>query len=210
MLVSRAQRIDTPLEAIATPLLDPGLATVLNDAPAGRLEIEVDGFVRSGGDAPQAVSLRGYVEKPNVPFGTEGQVGALTGSLGGLPVSIAFHVSGLTLLQQGTIGDDPVNLASRVNLLGRKYETTGTVGGVRADFDLRRSGRSASVSGTLGGQRLQAQSQANAEGTQWRLSGGLGVHRLEGTLSRVSAEEYLLSERLGPLAIEERIRVRRV
>lgn len=204
-----SRSIDTPLKAIATPVLDPGLAAVLNDAPAGRLEFEVDGFVRSGDEAPQAVSLRGYVEKPNVPFGTDGQVGALAGSLGGLPVSIAFHVSGLTLVQQGTIGDDAVSLTSRVNLLGRKYETSGTVGSVRADFDLRRSGRNASVGGSVGGERLQAQSQANPEGTQWRLSGGLGAHRLEGSLSRVSPEEYVLSERVGPLAIEERIRIRR-
>lgn len=204
------RRIDTPREAIMTPVLDPGLAAVLNDAPAGRLEFEVDGFVRNGDEEPRTVALRGHLEKPNVPFGTEGQVGALVGSLGGLPVSIAFHVSGLSLLQQGTIGDDRVDLTSRANLLGRKYETSGTVGAVRTSFDLRRSGRNASVSGSVGAERLQAQAAANPEGTQWRLSGGLGADRLEGTLTRVSPEEYLLTERVGPVQIEERIRIRRV
>lgn len=203
------RRIDTPLEALMTPVLDPGLATVLNDAPTGRLEFEVDGFVRSGDGEPQVVALRGTLDKPTVPFGTDGQVGALAGSLGGLPVSIAFHTSGLSLLQQGTIGDDAVNLTTRVNLLGRKYDTSGTVGQVRTSFDLRRSGSNASVSGNIGGERVQAQAVASPEGARWRLSGGLGPHALEGTVTRVSPGEYLLSERVGPVTVEERIRIRR-
>ncbi len=201
-------RINTPLEAMLTPLADVGVACALDDAPTGILDLYIQGEMEVEGEV-QKVRIGGWINKPTRPFShlQDSQdliVGRLSGALGGLPVDITFYFEGLTVSHKGEIGENQVDLAMEPRFWSLAYQTEGRLGEVETDLWAKTRGRRNSVEGTLNGQEVSGQS-VRVEDGRWELSGQIGEHRLTGTVVKETPSLYLLEETIGPVTVRETI-----
>ncbi len=185
------EKIDTPIEVLASPLGDPSLISILGDAILYKKNLAISGKIaHGGGEYPVSLSLSkrsepkeeedmGYIASSrDVPKGDY----TLSGKVGNMDVNIHCYTSGLSMYLEGQMGENNIEVKNSYSLFTGKITTKGNVGKIKVDLTTK--GENPTITkGEIGGEEFYEKVEKDGDTTY--AEGTLGNISLNGVSKKV-------------------------
>ena len=174
-------RINTPLAALATPILDPGILSALRATALDNMNLQVNGSITQG-NSYNRVNLS---FRQRIPYQTGQAENAkeinyrIDGFLGMEGVHLDAQYSNSALMVNGSIGQNQVWLRSKYVENIKTFDTSGNIGDVPVFVHSTLGDDNIYMRGTLGGDNFRQELSFN--GNDSRTYGSLGNKSINGT-----------------------------